>query len=274
VPAGFVRIGLPADHPLRERGAEHILAPEGQEDEYRALVNGHVRRAEIERARQEADAAHQQRLQTEAALRAANEFVHTLFTDPRIVSTHLAIREEQGDEAAQVWLHGLMQQQGQNVQRYVEQAQAEFYQQQVQRQAQGFVADALPQAAARYPHWQEADVRRALASYGAYLEATGAEAMSLDEFYGHADTLYIRDPRVRPEIERFAQQKEQERLDALRREMAERERQELQRAAEARAANPMGRMPAAMHAGRTAPVETPRPQTVHEARRALTARPA
>jgi hypothetical protein len=258
-PEGLTRVELPEGHPLRARGRTHyevrFESPEA-EAEFRSILAAPVRAQEVDRFRGEAQQHEQRARQLEANLRAANEFNALVFSDPRIISTFAAIKEEHGDGAAAQWLDGLLAQQGQNVQQYVEQAEAEATARAHAESANSFVAERLSERETRYPHWGEKELRDAVAAYGAYLDVQGSSALDAADFYQFADARYIQHPAVQQHVRQWQQEQDAARVKEINEQNAAKERERLNAATALRAENPMGSMPAALNGGRVAPVST------------------
>lgn len=261
-PAGFVRIELAQDHPLRAQGHDHVLAPAGQEDLYRALANQPVRRAEVEAARQREAALQQDLARTQAQARAQAEFNALLFDRPEVIDTYRNIAQEHGDDAAQTWLNGLLSQHGEAAQGYVEQALQQQQEAAYQRQATEFVQTVQEQAGDRYGHLPEAEraefLSTTLAAFGAWAEARGQSDLSLDDYYRYADAFYIQHPAVQQAVQGWSA--EQERAATAAREKQEQDaaaaRAQQAREQRTREENPLGTIPAAAHTGHRVPGAT------------------
>lgn len=261
VPAGFVRIELPEAHPLRDRGRDYVLAPEGQEAEYRNLVNTPVRRAELEAATQRAEALEQQMIQYQATLQARNEFLQQVLTDPTLAQRLAEVREVYGEDAAQDFLNGILARQDGSIKERVEQLAQAAEAQRTAQAAQQFFTDVTAQASSLFPHWSAGEVQEALYAFGSFCEAKNVPSATLQDFVEFANPYYIRHPRVQEEVRGYLSRQEQEQAA---------KQQALEEQAQRLAGNPMGRIPvAAVHAGATAPVTAPRAANAAEARKNL-----
>lgn len=247
-PKGFVKIELPADHPLREQGHDYVLAPEGKEDLYRNLANSAVRRREVEAVNTQLREREEELIRTAAALRASQEFTSNLFADRRITDTYWQLREDQGPDAANYWLQGLVSEAGQNVGQYIEQAQAQAAEARYTAQANAFLQADVPQARRLYPHWNDQEFQTSLASYASYAAATGAE-LSVASFKEHADAIYARHPKVQEAIAEYRARERQQQENAIREQGAAREREALSRTREIVDSHPLAALPAAAHTG-------------------------
>jgi hypothetical protein len=275
-PEGFVRIELPQDHPLRDQGHEFMLAPEGQEDLYRNLANSPVKRRELEEARTQREQLENELIRHQAAVRAANEFNALLISNPQIIETHKAMRAEYGEEYADTWLSGLIQQQGQNVDRYVGEAQAAHTERQQRQEAQTFARTALETAARDVPaeianvtNFQ-GHVQNALAMYATDLQLRHqrGESASFDYAAFRQEFLQpalMRDPQVRQVVERAAEQRRAAEAERTRQANAEKERAALEQARQKINENPLGAVNSAAHTGHV-PAPESKPMSYAEAK--------
>jgi hypothetical protein len=261
LPEGFVRIELPADHPLRGSGLSHLTAHAGEEDAIRNLINTPVRRAEVEQERTRARELERGLVEERARSAVLLELQAALLEDPRIVGTYHAMREEAGDEQADRWLRGLLAEHGDGLRTKIGAEMERLQEAEDTSVAQAFFNTTLQSAPGLYPHWTEAEVRQAIAGYGTYVQHTGG---NLDPagFKRFADGWYIQHPQVQAEIERHQQrQREVTTADATKAK-ADAEREVLERARAAREANPLAAVPATAHV--TAPPAQVAPKSARE----------
>jgi hypothetical protein len=263
VPAGFVRIELSENHFLRDRGRDHILAPEGMEEDYRSLVNNPVRHAEVKEAREYAGQLEEALVRHQAALRALNEFNAVIFRDPRVIDTYRGIEADQGRDAATLWLNGLLTEHSQGIDQYVQEAQAaraarqaEIVSQQHAEAANTFLEAAFEQAPQVYPHWSPQEFQSALSAYASFAKASNAPALSVEEFRQYADALYIRHPKVQAQVQAFVNQRTQAEAERIANERAAQVREQAAKAAALAAENPMGGIPSALGTRQAAPVSS------------------
>lgn len=268
VPEGFVRIELPEDHPLRERGRDHVLAPAEMEEDYRGLVNSPVRRREVEAAQQQVGQLEQSLIQLQASLRAQAEFQQALFSDRRVMDTYWAIESDHGQEAAASWLQGVLAENGRSVEQYVTQAQQQRAAEQHEQAAQGFLADVHSQIPTLYPLWGQAERSRALLAYASYARESG-EPLSIQNFRQFADARYVQHPEVQAMLRARLAEQQQQAAAEVQRQQAEAARAQLQAHAARQAEVPMAGVPAIAATGQPAPVATPNAPSAQDLLRGL-----
>lgn len=276
VPEGMVRIDIPEGHPMRHRG-DHYLVPQGHEEYHRWAVNNTIRRNDVEAAAKNTREWQQYANRLKAELDATREFAGGIFQDPAVIQQIDDIRKTYGDEAAKRFEAGLWAEQQGKVQELTQQQQAEAAQAERAQIVQGFMQQAHAAAQKRYPEWSQQEVANALAAYGSWVEARGADELKLDEFLQHADPVYLQNPRARATAEQRRNQRlEQERQIAAKAEadrLKAEEQKRLEEAAAQRAQYPWMRVPAnAVPAQVGVDEGAGGPRTVQEAKRSLTRR--
>lgn len=217
VPAGFVRIELPEDHPLRERGKDSILAPEAEADEYKGLAGSYARRREVEQATEYAKQVENRALQLErevmqakANYDALSEAWEQALQSPALLQQIQEVREYQGEEAAARMIRGIKAELSEKGNARLQEIQQQFVQQQVEHTATEFLGTALRAGQQRYPQWSEQEFRQALAVYGSHADATRVQKLDLNEFFDFADVIYVRKPEVQQALRSAMEQRQQQ----------------------------------------------------------------
>lgn len=273
VPEGMVRIDIPEGHPMRHRG-DHYLVPQGHEEYHRWAVNNTIRRNDVESAAKTARDWQQYANRLKAELEATREFTGGIFQDPAVIQQIDDIRKTYGDEAAKRFEAGLWAEQQGKVQELTQQQQAEAQKAEAVAYVNDFQQKAFAAAQRRYPEWSPQEVANALAAYGSWVEARGANELKLDEFLKHADPVYLQNPQARAAAERRRSQRDEQQRQAAAKAEADRlaaeERKKLEEAAARRAQYPWMQVPAGAVPAQVGVDEgAGGPKTVHEARQSL-----
>ena len=250
VPPGFVKLPLPEGHPLRDRGREFLIAPEGQEAEYRSLINQPARKEHLTRAVSERDEARRE----VARVKAEAEFWETHGGEvfgPDFQQRYKDILETYGQEEAEAYKAGKLQEVQGRLQEAQQEADRAFNEQEAVTEAGRFrnavLYDALGdgQNAGKFPHWTEHEVRSAIQSFGAYInqrvQVGEVVELNAQNWYRFAAPLYAAKPEVQAELRARGEAESAKRIEE---EAQRREKERLEAAAQTRATNPMGTMPA------------------------------
>ena len=270
-----VRIELPADHPLRGMGLDAIDARPEQERAVRALLNGYMRRTEVEAAQRQAAEVQRQLVELQAERAAEQEFFLSTLSRPEIAAHAADLEQAYGAEAKQRYLAGLTAEMRQQAQAKAQEARTQFEQQRATEQAdaagRAFFADVhalsaqtLQQAGLYVPPHMDRLVYDALGKYGAHLEYQAAigspKTPTHAEAYEWVAAEWQRDRDVQAWYRQHTQQQEAERVAALKaeteKELAERERREREAYAKRMSANPHARLPAGAHTGQSTPTRS------------------
>lgn len=252
LPSGYVRVEIPEGHPLRERGKTHLTTAEGDAAETRAVLNQWRKNSEIEAAQKAVREAERSRLAAEADAQFWREQGQQFF-GPDFDVQYKDIEQAYGKEAAERFKNGVLAE----AQTKMMEARTEKVREQelgeLQRHAEQFMTLAEQDARSRYPAFFDPYGRpneaykRAMASYGAYLNGTGTGELKAADWYRFADMEHNRIPEVQRAME--ARQTEerarlaQEAARLAQEQAAAREKQLLEEAAANRRTLPFGGTP-------------------------------
>ena len=272
-PEGMVRIELPEGHDWRRGERTHFDVPAEAEQMVRTAINNPVRRAEVESARREAQAAEIRLAEMQARMEATQGFLQQALSDPALAQQLAEIRDAFGEDAAQRHLNGLMQEFNGTADEQARTATTQVQEALQQRAAETLVQTVWNVAPTRYEGFSESDISQLITAYGEAAEMAAARGLQVDTspdlFFQFADSIYEERMGQKKQTEAERQAELERVREEARREAAEAERQRLAELAEKRKANPLAGVAPSLQTGRTIPTEPSGPTNVHEARRAL-----
>ena len=240
-PEGTVEIEVPEGHWLREKGVESLPPmPAELEAAMRGLLKDPVRRAEVESAQQRTLNAEGEAAESQAAAEYYFGRAMELAKDPAVALNVANIREEHGDEAADVYLRGLFQKDAEALGTKLKDARQEVQHKSLDRQADRFIELASKDLFGRHPDLTQDQANSLLRGYGGLLDAGVYAGPQADTFRQYVDNTLGRNETPQGEPIDKEAMKNEIRAE-LKVEAEEAERQ----AAINRATNPLGSTPPA-----------------------------
>lgn len=272
----LVTIPLPEGHPLRDRGLTEfpVPVPKEHEDSIRGILNGAVRKAELQQAHQAYQQLNERLLETEAQLKYWRDNPGSRLT-PEEQHKVNDIRETYGDEDADRYEAALREKRNSEVEELTGAELAEARQKHLVQMGQMFRQEALRDVPNKYPGWASESIALAMgqgpatpepgsladafAQYGAYVQARTMQDQSYmpnaRDWYAVADRVFASSPAGQQ-----AQRQAQAEADAK-----EAERKKLEAATEAARRNPLGGVTPVPSTTATPSVTRARPQNAAEA---------
>lgn len=258
VPEGMVVIDLPENHYLRERGRTQLPpVPKEWENEFRALVNDPVRRAEVRQATAERDQAARSSRKWEKATEILTNRLEQVLRDPQVSYTIHQIREQLGDDAAERHIQAVLSEDESAVLEAFSAIDRDFGDRASIAEANRFEAGATRALRGEFPLLSAGDIRYLIGTH-AQAVVNGQAQLHWSDLKRYAQHYYAQLPAVQESQRRAAAQAEAQQQAQ---QQAEQERQA--EASRRAAANPMGRFhPSAAVAGMGAD-PTPNPGEVN-----------
>lgn len=210
-PDGFVRIDVPEGNPLRAQGRTHFDVPESEERDYRALVNGAARRAEVEDANRRAQEAERRAIELRAAHQFYAEGGGQLTAEDQ--ATYADLKRAWGDEAAEAFKRGKLAEIQQQVQGRQTEAAREYESQMWTTRATQFKAQKSVELHQQFPGISQQTLDTLFAAYGNHLSALFATGQNpqIGEGFSDVARLYLNaDPAVRARFDTEVQRRQSE----------------------------------------------------------------
>lgn len=270
LPEGWTWLDVQEGNPLRDRGKTRIPCPPGLENEFRSILNDPVRRARVEQAERALTEVQEEALTWKTATEFYVARALQLVKDPTISETYARYVAEFGEQHAELWLSGLMDQDEKGLETKLSEAKQAQIEKQGKTEAAAFRLGATRHLMGAYPGITEPQVKQligqfaALASAG-YVSDDVPIAHSFKQFaqrqLGSAPQPAAPAPVVDPAAERAALKAE------LLAELRAEEQNRMRAVASGRAPHPLAAIAPAGHA---APLPSgDRQLTITEAKQAL-----
>ena len=217
-------VSIPVPDFLQPRYGAEVSVPKAVEEIVRFAFNTPIRQREVEAIGQHAIGLEREVIRLSAELKAYQRQSDVLVSNPEIAAKVEQVRAAWGDADAEAYKVALLQKMRGDVDKDVAQTTQEYQAALVKDVADRFVGDALEFGRVRYPEWGPADVRQAVAAFGAWVEARGITEVAIDDFQKFADGEYVKHPKVSAQIDariRANQDQERQRIAADARKAAE-----------------------------------------------------
>lgn len=287
---GMVRIELPEGHPLREQGRTYHDVPEGEERQWREVINGATRRKEVEEAQKQLQERDRQlaELRRQALLRDAEvrfqQEKGSEFWTAEHQQKYQNILDTYGQEDADAYKAGQIRKRDDAMVQVRDQADEQAVQETWQREGVNFKTEAMSKIPQMFPGVTAQEVSTAIQMYAAELSTVenamwqkAQQHMTQPQFarwflenvgYSGDDFMTVAGGYLqsRPGVQQRNGQ--QQTAEALKRkqieaELAEQKRLEMQAASKRHATNPQARLGSVASPARSTSTEDEAPDTTN-----------
>lgn len=209
---GFVRIELPPEHPLRERGIDHVVAPESAVREHRALLNQWVTRSQVQQYESRLNQMEEANVRLQAELEAVRKSGPQLDPEKDPITQRLLddIDRKYSPEMAKRVKDALVANSSAGVDESAVEAELE-----IRRSGRAFMQEVATGAIQQFPLWAQNGqlqqrVGSAMVEYGKHIDAQNAVRKNqgqpllkpdAGQFFGWLQGAYRKDPAVQQHLE-------------------------------------------------------------------------